>query len=185
MRVQLWSYTRTHWLYCAAVLLALVAAFVVAQLYPVAAFGVPLLAMALPKSSADVVKKTLDRARGQGTAWEQGMSNASGTIVSNARAAAPRWKQAILDAIQGDRYLKGLGNVTDDQIITAAKKVGGAAWENGLTSREDKLRAAWDVLLPKLQSHVTRIKAMPNVTDADREKRMLENLRGMRQLGLS
>lgn len=135
-------------------------------------------------SGSDIVGKTLERARGATTAWEKGIQNAEGTIVSNMKAAGPRWKQAMQDAIARDAFLKGIASLTDAQVIASALKVGGNTWLNGLTNREDKLARAWQILQPKLQQHMDRIAAMPNVTDADREKRMLENLRGMRLLGV-
>jgi hypothetical protein len=136
------------------------------------------------KSVEQIVKKMLDRTRGQGAEWEAGLDNARGTITSNMKAANPRYKAEMGKALSEDRWLKSLGNLTDDQIIAAAKKVGGSAWESGITSRDDKIRAAWQELLPRLQAHVDRIRAMPNVTDGDREKRMIENRRGMIALGL-
>ncbi len=136
------------------------------------------------QSTTDIVKKTLDRARQAPDTWLAGLQRASGTITSNMKAAAPRWKQAMMDAIAKDAWAKAIGPLTDDVVISAATKVGGQTWLNGLTSREDKLSAAWAILGPKLQAHMEKIGAMPNVTDADREKRMVENLHGMRTLGI-
>jgi hypothetical protein len=50
----------------------------------------------------------------------------------------------------------------------------------GVTKREkkvDKFVRAWQ---PVLSDHVSTIDALPDVTDADRENRMLENLRGLK-----
>ncbi len=135
-------------------------------------------------SPTDIVNKTLERARTAPGAWEKGLQNASGTITSNMKAAGPRWKQAMQDAIAKDTWAKSIASLTDDQVISAALKVGGNTWLNGITSRQDKITAAWNVLGPKLQAHMDRIGGLPNVTDADREARMVANLRGMRMLGL-
>jgi hypothetical protein len=113
------------------------------------------------------------------------MEGARGTIVSNMKRGKERWKVSMQDAIAKDLFGKAVDKLTDDEIINAAKAVGGSTWEQGLTSRQDKLQRAWEILLPKLKAHTDRINAMPNATDGDREKRMTENLRGMRALGAS
>lgn len=141
--------------------------------------------MAKLPTPADITKKMLDRSRGAGQDWRAGLERSRGTITTNMKAAGGRWKQAMTDAISQDRWGKAVANLTDDQIISAALKVGDTAWLNGITSREDKILAAWNLLGPKLQAHIDKIAAMPNVTDGDREKRMVENLRGMKALGVS
>lgn len=139
------------------------------------------MARKLPDTSA-IVQKTVQRAQNAPQAWLDGLTRARGTIVSGAKAADQKWKTAMQDAIARDAFGKGLANVTDDDVIAAATKVGGNAWLNGLTSRQDKLMKAWQVLGPKLQALMDKVHALPNVTPVDGENRMLENLRGMRKL---
>ncbi len=133
---------------------------------------------------ADIVKKTLSRAGQAPAAWEGGMRKAEGTITSNMKQAGPRFAASMQNVINNKLWDKSIAGLTDAAIIAAAVKVGGNTWLNGLTTREDKITAAWTVLAPKLQAHMDRIAQLPNVTDADREARMVANLRGMRQLGL-
>lgn len=130
----------------------------------------------------DIVKKTLTRAAQAPATWEGGMQHAAGTITSAMKLAGPRFAASMQKVINEKLWDKAIAPLTDDVIIAAALKVGGNTWLNGLTTRESKLAAAWAILAPKLQAHMDRIAAMPNVTDADREARMVANLRGMRQL---
>ncbi len=135
-------------------------------------------------TAENIVKKTLARAGQAPRDWEQGLQNASGTITSAMKQAGPRFAASMQKVITDKLWDKAVAPLTDEMIIAAALKVGGNTWLNGLTTREDKLLRAWQVLQPRLQTHVDKINAMPNVTEADRERRMVENLHGMRALGL-
>ena len=53
---------------------------------------------------------------------------------------------------------------------------------DGVTKREAKVGDFVRAYQPLLLDHVTKIDALADVTDSDREKRMLENLRGLKAL---
>ena len=63
-----------------------------------------------------------------------------------------------------------------------ASEIGAARLVEGVVKREPKVSAFIRVWQPILLDHVTKIDALPNVTDKEREDRMLENLRGLRGL---
>ena len=52
----------------------------------------------------------------------------------------------------------------------------------GVTKREAKVGDFIRAFQPMLSEHVSRIDTLPDVTDGDRENRMLENLRGLKAL---
>jgi len=52
----------------------------------------------------------------------------------------------------------------------------------GVTVREKEVKDFVDTWQPIITDHVTKIDELPAVTDADMEKRMLENLRGLKAL---
>lgn len=138
----------------------------------------------LPSAEA-IAKKMVDRTSGAGGAWESGMRGAAGSITSNMKAASKRYKDEMTKALAEGRWDKAIANLTDDQIIAAAIKTGGGGWETAISNKAEKVAAAWRILQPRLQAHMDKIAAMPNGSDAEREQRMVENLRGMRKLGLA
>jgi len=52
----------------------------------------------------------------------------------------------------------------------------------GVTVREKEVKDFVDAWQPIVLDHVTKIDALPAVTDADMERRMVENLRGLKAL---
>jgi len=95
--------------------------------------------------------------------------------------AEPLWAERIKLAIEKGRRKAKLAKVTVDEWngychVFANKLV------DGVVKREAKVAAFIDAWHPKLLSHLSKIDAMPAVTDADMEARMLENLRGLKAL---
>ena len=76
----------------------------------------------------------------------------------------------------------GLRATSMEEWASMAETVGAENLVRGYTSRRPKLERRIGKLQPLLASHLTKIDALPNVTDADREKRMIENLRGLKGL---
>lgn len=93
------------------------------------------------------------------------------------------------------RYVK---QMKDDEVLerrkTALEKTDMATWYKyssdlgagrlveGVTKREAKVGDFIRTWHPILASHVAKIDSLDDVTDADRETRMLENLRGLKAL---
>ena len=86
--------------------------------------------------------------------------------------AALRAKGLVRGACDGVKIL-GDGLLTKKLAVKAHLFTKGA---------EDKIRKAYDVLLPKLESHLRKIDALPTDTPEQREAKMVANLRGMRDL---
>jgi len=63
-----------------------------------------------------------------------------------------------------------------------AETIGANRLVEGVVARRAKVERFWGAWQPLLTQHLQRIDTLPNVTDADRERRMVENLRGLRAL---
>lgn len=101
--------------------------------------------------------------------------------------------QAGIDA--QDRYEKMM---KDDAVLArrkaALEKTNMAEWYKysselgagrlveGVEKRKAKVTAFVTAFQPQLLDHVSKIDALPDVSDKDREDRMLENLRGLKAL---
>ena len=61
-------------------------------------------------------------------------------------------------------------------------ELGAERFIRGVEAKEGKIRAFIDRFQPLLSTHVSAVEAMPDVSDAEREARMLANLRGLKKL---
>lgn len=136
-------------------------------------------------SGADIAKKMLERSATSATAWEEGVQNPSASPTEQMKKSGPKWVAGVQNAITKKLWDKAVAKLTDEEIFTAARNVGGSAWSSGISTRADKIRRAFDVLQPKLEAHLRTIDAMPDTTPEQREQKMLANLRGMRAIGES
>lgn len=69
-----------------------------------------------------------------------------------------------------------------DEWAAMAERIGAGRLVAGVTERRYKVERFVAAYVPKLATHLREIDALPAITDADRERRMLENLRGLKKL---
>lgn len=69
-----------------------------------------------------------------------------------------------------------------EEWAAMAETIGARRLVEGVTARRYKVERFVAAYVPLLKGHLSRIDALPNVTDADREKRMVENVRGLKAL---
>jgi len=124
----------------------------------------------------------LRNAQNAGQDWLDGVKNPARDPKQAALKAAGKWKNNTQKAIANDSYTKGVQGIDVAQMQATAEKIGPAGYVNGIMARQDKIAAAINVLAPKVNALSSRIQAMPQDTDQQREARMLENLKGMRAL---
>jgi hypothetical protein len=144
--------------------------------------GMPLNIKSVADAS-DITTKMLKNSGNAGQDWLQGVLNPSASFVAAGIKAKEKHKTETQKALNEDRYAKGLAKVNIEDVIATINKVGVSAYTNGISAREPQIRAAFEKLVPLLREAKAKLDAMPVATDADREKKMLENLRLMREIG--
>jgi hypothetical protein len=87
----------------------------------------------------------------------------------------------VLDAIDNGRVANGLRKVGTDGIKAAVAQKGKVAFTNGVSGAQQKFETAFAPLLVYIDNVKGQIAQMPNLTDADRDARMLKNVALMRQ----
>lgn len=135
-------------------------------------------------SAADISTKMIERSRGATAAWEAGVQNPSKSPVEEMKKSGKKWELGVQNAIAKKLWDKAVAKLTDEEIATAAAKIGGATWAAGIANREDKIKRAFELFIPRLEALLRRIDALPTDTPEQREAKMVANLRGMRELGL-
>lgn len=113
--------------------------------------------------------------------YETGIDIPRKDPIKEAIGKEEKWAARIKEAIDAGRRKARLSKVTADQWNTYAHAFSARLVE-GVTKREAKVSGFVDAWHPKLETHLSKIDAMPAVTDADMENRMLENLRGLKAL---
>lgn len=134
---------------------------------------------------SEVADKMVQRSAAATGAWEQGVQNPSKSPTEQMKKSGKKWVNGVQNAISKNLWDKAVAKLTDAEIFAAAAAAGGSKWAAGISTRADKIRRAFEVLQPKLEAHLSKIDSMPTDTPEQREAKMIANLRGMREIGLS
>lgn len=113
--------------------------------------------------------------------WEQGIQNPRADFKAAALANNDGWKAGVTAAVQGDRFAKGLQGVNVDEAIATAVQIGGAGYAAGAMARQAKFQRKVDAIAPRMAAVTEATRRMPARTDAEREARMLNQVRGARE----
>lgn len=98
-------------------------------------------------------------------------------IAAQDRYAAQMKRDEVLE-----RRRTGLEKTSMAEWYKYSSELGAGRLVDGVVKREAKVDDFIRAWHPVLSSHVSKIDALPDITDSDREARMLENLRGLKAL---
>lgn len=127
--------------------------------------------------------KQNNRAQAASSDWLDGVQNPSTSPVDAMRKAKGRYKAEVTKSLAEGRWDKAIDRLTDEFIASQATKAGAGAYSTGVSNGADVARAAIARLQPKVAALKTKLDAMPSETDAQREAKMLEAMRGMKAIG--
>ena len=128
-------------------------------------------------------RQQIDNAVAAGSDWLDGVKNPSRNPIESAIAAKEKWQDRLQAAIKDGKWEKNLAKSSLAEIIEVAGKVGTGAYTTGVSARETKIKKRVAELQPLVQSVSNTIQAMPDKTDADREKRLLNARKLMLEVG--
>ena len=97
-------------------------------------------------------------------------------------AAQPKYEQKMKDPEVLARRAAGLKKTNMDEWTAMSEARGADNLVSGVTDRRYKVERFVGKWQPILANHLAEIDKLPDVTDADRENRMLENKRGLQKL---
>jgi len=115
--------------------------------------------------------------------WVSGMQNPKASFKQAAIAAKGKWANRTTEAIQQDRFARGMAQVDEAEAIATATSDGGSAYTAGIQKRAPKVQRAFARLAPMLGAVSQTIRAMPQDTDAQREQRLLQARKQMIEVG--
>jgi hypothetical protein len=131
--------------------------------------------------AATVFAKWKSNTTNAADAYVAGVQGTDKDIVALAIAAIPRMKANIVKAIDDGRVANGLRKVGTQGIKDAVAQKGKVAFTNGIDGAQTKFEASFAPLLTYIDGVKRQVAQMPNLTDADRDARMLKNVQLMRQ----
>lgn len=134
-------------------------------------------------SPQDWAANQIQAAQNAAGKWLQNTLHPSKNPIVEAKKAAGRYASETQKAIQENRFAKGLDRVNEDDMVATITQVGAAGFSAGVSNRAGKIKSAIDRLQPVLLAHVQKMDGLPVETEAQREAKVIENLRGMRQIG--
>lgn len=115
--------------------------------------------------------------------WHKNVLRPRRDPLKAAIAAAPKRAEKVRQALEEKKWEKAMGKVDEDMMYDVIRKRGAAAFRSGVEDRKAKVVARTTELQPMVTALKKTIEAMPDVTDADREARLLAARRGMIEIG--
>jgi hypothetical protein len=127
--------------------------------------------------------KMVKRASNASADWLNGVLKPRKNPKEAAIKANAKRKDRLAQAEKDEKWLKAMQNVDEEETIATIKAVGEQGFKSGIEARAGKIKKKIEKLQPMISAVAATIDAMPDATDTDREKRMLTNLKLMREVG--
>jgi len=134
-------------------------------------------------SPEDWAKKQQTRAVAAADDWLNGVLHP--TVLPNEAAikANDKRKDKLAEAEKSEKWLKAMKKVNPDEMYEIIKAVGAGGYKSGIEARKVKIDRVVKELQPLVMAAAATIDAMPQATDADREKRLIAARRLMIEIG--
>jgi hypothetical protein len=132
------------------------------------------------KTAQEVTQKWTTRTSAAASDYAEGVAKTDKDPTALAIAAGPRLLQNFTKAFNDGKWANGLRRVGKSGWQQAVAAKGQQNFANGVNAAEAKVLDAFTKLLAFEQNLQNQVNGMPNVTDNDREQRMLTWVRGMR-----
>lgn len=145
--------------------------------------GNPITIGARVSSPVDWAKKQTDRAIAARDEWLKGVKSPRKHPIEAAIKADKKRTDRLAEAERQGKWLKAMSRVNEDLMYQTIDSVGAGGFAAGIEARRKKIEARVGEIQPLVAALATTIDAMPDATDADREKRLLAARRGMMDIG--
>lgn len=134
-------------------------------------------------SPVDWEKRQIDNMKAVGEAsYKVGVAHPRKNPIEAGIAAESKYNNAMKKVLDEERRAKGLEGVTMAEWSGYTLEIGAGRLVDGVVKRRAKVKKFITAYQPLLVGHVGVIDELPDVTDGDREQRMLENVRGLKGL---
>jgi len=114
--------------------------------------------------------------------YAKGISMPKKDPIAAGIAAEGKYKDKMKKVLEDGSRAKGLEKTDMSEWYNYSQTIGKGRIVEGVVLREAKVNDFVTKFQPLLTDHVAKVDALKDVSDKDREDRMLENLRGLRAL---
>jgi flagellar biosynthesis/type III secretory pathway protein FliH len=115
--------------------------------------------------------------------WLQGVLHPTSIPSEAAIKANAKRIDKLAQSEKEGKWLKAMQKVNPDEMYEIIKAVGSAGYKSGIEARKVKIERVVKEMQPLVASVAATIDAMPQATDADREKRLIAGRRLMIEVG--
>lgn len=127
--------------------------------------------------------KQVKRASDAAGDWETHVQKPRRDPIKAALAASAKRANKLRESLEQKKWDKAMARVDEDMMYEVIRKRGATAFRAGIEDRKSKVVKRVAELQPMVTALKKTIDAMPDATDADREKRLLAARRGMIEIG--
>lgn len=131
-------------------------------------------------SAAEVRAKWLTNLSNATTEMQAGVARLTVAPGQAAAAKKQKWVNALMDTNIQDKWARNTASVSLQAWQQTMNDYGINRVSQGAQAKAAKFEAAMNSLLPFIDRLAQTVRAMPDNTPADREARMLAQVRGMR-----
>ena len=115
--------------------------------------------------------------------WLKNVKRPRRDPLKAAIAAGPKRAEKVRQSLDEKKWEKAMAKVDEDVMFAVIDAIGAEGFRRGVEARKVKVIARVKELQPMVTALKKEIEAMPDVTDADREARLLAARRGMIAIG--
>jgi len=134
-------------------------------------------------SPEEWIKRQIDTLKSVGESnYGVGIASPRKDPIETGIKAENKWAGAIKKAIEKKLRAAGLRATNMNEWYNYSSTIGKGRLVEGVVKRLPEVESFVKAWHPMLVDHVSKIDAMPDVFDKDREERMLANLRGLKAL---
>ncbi len=134
-------------------------------------------------SPDDWAKRQINTLKAVGrTNYLEGIKSPKADPIARGIETEAKYAEATRRAIENESRKKGLEKTSMAEWYQYSVNIGADKLVDGVVKREAKVKKFITAYQPQLISHLSKVDALPEETDSDRENRMLENLRGLKAL---
>jgi len=134
-------------------------------------------------SAEEWSKKYATRAKASGADWLKAVLSPSKNPIEAALKATAKRKAKVEESLRDGTWEKSMAKVDQDLMILMIEKGGAAAYENAVDAKQEKQARKIKLMQPMVEALALELDKMPDVTDADREKKMIAAKNGMKDVG--
>jgi len=140
------------------------------------------LAPRIPEA-ATMADKMVQNAQANAQRWLDNVLKPRKDPITGAKNANAKYKARVTEALQEDRWLKGINSIDENEMYETVRALGATHFSTGIAARKGKITKKLEKMRPLVLALTNTLDAMDTATDQQREAKMIAARRGMIEVG--